>query len=336
MRTVIYKNISGDELIRQSRRIVDQEEFLIPESEIVDWANDSLVLADISPDASRAQIGDGSQFFSEISDAINHLKGTVAFEVSVKNLSDTDADGHALIANAKPVGDCPAICSHNFCDPLSWFFDSIRVTGETLSLDSGTTYASSHVNWIDLTHGRYYGEDWLGGVYDPKIYIDGVEQTSGFTIDYENGKVTFESAPSGSVTADYSYENGSTYYLKPTAGKKLFIEHTEAQFSKNVQINKAVVFEVWGYNPSDLPNKMMYRRIKYKNGKDFMNTANKGHVIPAFSELQNDLIVFPYDYAKVTNLRSSQGLEIRLYIEDHQPYNGELGTVTFYTYEEDE
>jgi hypothetical protein len=241
-----------------------------------------------------------------------------------------------VIAHTKESGDCPAISSHNFCDRLSWFGDSVRVTGETLSLQSGTTYGSSHVNWIDMTHGRYYGEDWLGGVYDPVIYVDGVEQTSGFTIDYAAGTVTFESSPSGAVTADYSYENGSTYYLRPSAGKVLFIEHTEAQFSVDVLINKSVVFEVWGYNPSDIPNKMRYKQIKYKNGKDFMNTANKGHVLPAFSELTKESLVFPYDYAKMTPLLSSQGIEVRVYIQDHQPYNSELGTVTFYTFQEDE
>lgn len=67
-----------------------------------------------------------------------------------------------------------------------------KVTGETLS-GSGTVYQASKANWIaGYPYSQY-----------TKVYVGGVQQTSGFTIDYRNGKVTFTSAPGSAVTADY-------------------------------------------------------------------------------------------------------------------------------------
>lgn len=68
-----------------------------------------------------------------------------------------------------------------------------KVVGETLTLQSGTTYKAAKADWIA---GYPYSAE-------TKIFVGGVQQTTGFTIDYRNGTVTFSSAPGGTVTADY-------------------------------------------------------------------------------------------------------------------------------------
>ena len=37
-----------------------------------------------------------------------------------------------------------------------------------------------------------------------KLYIDGVEQTTGFTVFYPSGQVKFSTVPTGIVTVDYT------------------------------------------------------------------------------------------------------------------------------------
>lgn len=234
----------------------------------------------------------------------------------------------------KPAGTFLTYVSHDWCDPTTWYGNATQVTGGSLSGSGTGPYTSGNSNWIDATNGKIFDETNLS--YPVKIYDNAVLQNSGYTVSYTDGSVTFDSAPTGPVTADYHYENGSVYTLGPASNKILRVEHAEIQFAKNVTMNE-IHWEVWAYNPYDLPNKVMVEKRVYKNAKDVINVANLGQgYIPAFSGLTNDILVFPFKYTRMIDLRSSLGLEMRISIAGDTAFTGEWSTVTFYTAEENE
>ena len=80
-------------------------------------------------------------------------------------------------------------------DPNGWALQN-KVVGETLAVTTaGTTYTAAKANWIA---GYPYSDN-------TKIYVDTVLQTTGFTINYRTGVVTFSPAiaPGAVVKADY-------------------------------------------------------------------------------------------------------------------------------------
>lgn len=263
-------------------------------------------------------------------------------------------DGTPLVIPEPRQGSSAVIVTHNWCDRCTWYGDSVRVTGETL-IDSGDglTFNSAHQHWIDLIHGRMYAEDKVNAPYLPKIYVEGVEMTertpwadSGgdYQIDYEAGKVTFFSSQTGkTITADYSYENGSTFYIRPESGKKLQIEKSEVQFSQDVNMTDTINFQAWAYNPADPPNKVPAQAATvYKHIRDFVDEAEGVYpTVPALGGssgrgLTQQHIVFPFNYKTVKQLYSSIGLEIRIWLSGHQAFGGEFATASFYCVSEDE
>lgn len=241
-----------------------------------------------------------------------------------------------MVAVYKQEGTSGTIISYDWTRKQTWYEKSVRVTGEALTLDSGLVYNSANTYWIDLNHGFLTDEDDIKAPYLPKVYDNGVQlvEDQDFTINYVTGKVTLNQAPAGPVTADYSYATISTFTVAPSPGKVLMIDHTELQFSKNVILNNSSIdFDIYVYNPYDLPNKVLYKKKRYKNIRDIINGANLGQgFIPAVAGLQHDVIVFPFNYVTTQPIDSSVGAEIRVSISDHQPFTGEFATVTFYVH----
>lgn len=235
------------------------------------------------------------------------------------------------------------LVSHWWNDPTTWYEESVRVTGESLTTSDNLTYSSVNTNWIDLVSGKIYQEDTISTPYLVKIYADGVLQTTGFTINYPAGTITFTASQAGkAITADYSYENGSLFTFKPDAGKILMIEHTEVQFSTDTKIPNVIHgdantsgfdFDIYAYNPYDLPNKVAVKQTKYKSEVDIINDANQGQGwIPHFGNLPgtSDILVFPFEYGTLQPLRDSQGLELRVSLKDNVPLLGSFSTLTIY------
>lgn len=255
-------------------------------------------------------------------------------------LSEKTPGGTPLIAVKKADGSGGTKISHDWTDPCTWYKQSTRVTGETLTLDTGLIYDFANQNVIDLTHGRHTDEDDDLAGRELNVYDNGVElvEDTDYTMNYESGKVTLNASPTGPVTADYSYASGSAYIVGPDAGKVFSITRAELQFSKDVIMNGSFVdFEIWVYNPYDLPNKFLYKRKRYKNIKDIINGANLGQgVIPAIDGLTNDVLVFPFDYVTTQDLTYSTGAELRIRINNDTPFSGEWATVTIYYDSHDE
>jgi len=77
----------------------------------------------------------------------------------------------------------------------------ISVFKEPLDTTDNTVYTSIRSPWVESEGAT--------------VYKNGTEITSGFTIDYTNGKVTFDSANSSSdiIEASFVYEETATYSL---------------------------------------------------------------------------------------------------------------------------
>lgn len=253
--------------------------------------------------------------------------------VQLKNV--TKSKSVPKVAIAKRDGDdFIAIVSHEWTDKTTWFSNSTRVTGETLT-QNGLEYTAANDYWIDLTSGNVPSEDDYLPLYAAKIYDNGTEVTSGITIDYALGKVTFDSAPTGPVTADYSYAGDSTWIVQPSAGKIINIEHAELDFTADATVHD-VSFEIWAYDPLDLPNKKMYSRRLYKNIKDVVKIANAIEVIDELGGIGDKIVRAVFDYAEIIELKSSEGTELRIKIEDDVPFSGVFSSCTIYTTIEDE
>jgi hypothetical protein len=240
--------------------------------------------------------------------------------------------------------------THNFCDPTTWYSTSGRSADETLAGDvAGLVYGGARVNWIDMLHGKLFDEDALcadvAHGYAVEVKVDGVVKTprlpfatSGgdYTVNYAAGTVTFASSQLGkTVAATYSYAVNSTWVLAPSDGMLLDVEATEAQFSQNCVLNDTVAFEVWVYNPADLPNKFKYDSTRYKRMTNFIDEALGSYpIIPAIGGAArgtgNEIYGFPFRYGTVRRIRSSVGAELRVRLEADLKFGGEHATATFY------
>lgn len=251
-------------------------------------------------------------------------------------LEKRDNEGKQLMAIEKPAGkDFKAIVSHDFTKKCSWFGDSVSVVGETLSGSGVGPYSAVNSIWIDLTKGYVPREDEIAADYAYKIYDNGVEVTSGITVDCAVGTVVFENAPTGPVTADYHYANGSTWSLVPDAGKVIKLEHAELDFTTDINFEE-VYFEIWAYNPMDLPNKVMVERVTYKGFMDIFKIANEVQTVQAVGEITQPTLRAVFDYASTIDLKSSFGTELRISTKNDAVMSGGFGSITLYTIIEDE
>lgn len=266
-----------------------------------------------------------------------------------------------LVATAGREGSETIWASHNFCDRTSWFGDSVRTT-EVLS-GSGYVFSSSYVNWIDMDHGKVLDEDGIKEDvehgYNIEVIAAGVPKTArepfttsggDYTINYRSGSITFlnNSYNANEVTASFSYEGGSTFYLKPDSGKALDIEEAEAQFSKDIVLTDTIVFGVfgnvevfapqyWQGNGGPFPTgyKVELLRQQYKNVSQLVDEALGSYpVIPPIGGAErgfsNEIYGFPFRYGTIRTIRDSYGLQIRCWLKNHNVLQGERVTVTFY------
>lgn len=261
-----------------------------------------------------------------------------------------DSYGNQMVV-VEPRSDIKTnIFSHNWCDKCSWYQGSVKATNEVLA-DSGNglTFNSDHDFWIDLTHGRLTDEDRLvatseaGSNWIPTVKVNDVEQSSGYTINYESGDVTFSSSQSGNtVKATYWYAGNGDFTVSAAADKIFEILRVEIQFSKNIVLNDTMVFTPMGYAgvfaPQLVPGTYAPTDIiqidypnKYKGPKDYLNESNGSFpVVPAFGGLNNDVLILVWDYLSRTNIVGNYGMRIVLGTENNNAHTGEIATATFY------
>ena len=258
--------------------------------------------------------------------------------IEIKDTKKT-TDGITKVSIYEPEGSSATIVTHNFADKCSWYQHSLAVNADVLQAQPGSEnkiFKGQKTHWIDLTHGRLYDEDNImlesKNKWAIKIYVDNVLQVEGpetYTVDPVKGEVTFKHAQTGTVKADYYYANKSYFAVSPREGKKLSIKAAEVQFGIKSRIQSPFVFEVW--TRGEVPYPVPGTQIVYKNAKDLISACNEGQgFIPQWGDLTEDVIVFPFDYARPKPMYYSQGVEIRVYCRDHQEIPGTYTTATFY------
>lgn len=257
-------------------------------------------------------------------------------------------NGAQRVSIEKPDHASTTLVSHDWCDPCTWYQKSVKIEGETLTFESGKTYASSASKWIDLTHGRMSDEDDVAATYIPKVYDDGQLLTlNDYSINYDLGKVTLSEnyTPNGAITATFYKPTSSEFLLEPTAGKILVLEHAELNVSKDCMVNVPINFEIWVGNPnfnqqqpeSEVnPLRILYKKKRYKNPKDLINAANLGQgEISQWGGLPHPILIFPFNYITLQPLRASQLSQLRIRLDKDQngndvPLTGSWGTCSFY------
>ena len=158
--------------------------------------------------------------------------------------------------------------THDFCDPTTWYTESVRVTDEVATDDGmGTTWSVTHERLIDLRHGRVLDCEALIAEqqelnpgdphgYQVVVKVDGVEaqmrspygNDGNYEVDYHAGKVIFfESQAGKTVIVSYSHANESGWVLAPLPGKVLDVEASKVQFSEDVVLTGSIKFVVEGF-----------------------------------------------------------------------------------------
>jgi hypothetical protein len=226
---------------------------------------------------------------------------------------------------------------------------------DEVAVDSGdhTTYALAHQSVIDVYHGKVTCEDEIIDVNGNRMYV-GVEVNDmpsvekdphtlqgDFTVNYAAGTLTFTQAlqPSDVVKVTYHYARSSKMYIRPLPGKKLGMTAVKVQFSKNVQINDTVIYEVWGQPGTPAP--IIMSRIVYKTFGNFMDDANfVGETMPqiggsSWRGTSDAICTLQWDYKALIPLYSSYNMELRIFLEHDVPYTGTC-YATFFCLSQDE
>jgi len=119
-----------------------------------------------------------------------------------------DSNGKITQVDGSGDIDFTATVTYTGDDPTSVQITyDISVFKEPLDTTDNTVYTSIRSPWLSSEGAT--------------IYKNGSEITSGFTVDYTNGKVTFDSANSSSdvVEASFVYQETVTYSLTWSNGK---------------------------------------------------------------------------------------------------------------------
>jgi hypothetical protein len=229
-----------------------------------------------------------------------------------------------------------------------------------------------HTNIIDVYHGKLWEEEQMtqhrvsvevdqGSGWVSVNEEDPHTQVGDYVVDYTNGTIDFRPTVSGisAVRASYSAAGSSVYTVAPTAGKKLLIKSAEVQFSVDTHMADTVIFELYGYTAAFAPHmvddvspnyvttfpstfKLPLKKTMYKSMTQFYDESNGSYpLIPAIGAghwrgMDEEIVVFPWDYAAAIPLLSSAGMEIRIYLEHDDPFVGNYATATLYCLSEDE
>ena len=315
------------------------------------WMNNSGLLTAIA--TGLAVVNNGTVDITEVSSAINYLKN---FSSSISSTGNPIVEPGLYTG---PLGSRGmSLVTPDLGDRTTWYQKSVQVTNEILA-DSGNglTFTSTNPHWVNIyslkltyTYKQIPKRDGTFGKHADwaiTVKVDNVAVTSGFTINYAAGTITFDSSKAGStVTATYWHNNGITHpsewLLVPLAGKKFIVEHCELQFSVGMQVNDSVRFEIWaGANLATygaFPDYLFdagygQMRAEYRNANDMINAANLGQgTIAKFGNLTKEVIVMPFNYLQAFSLPSSLGCVFRIYLTQDIPYGDtDIATTTFYT-----
>lgn len=341
MSTIKYiKNEQTESDTYLGKSIAAGEYYLIPPVDEIKFANDAKILEHIATyKVVVASSDDELNDIGDIAKAINYLKNIE------ESMPRSEGQGNLMVEVHKLEGASFARATHDFCNKCTWFPNSVLITDEVGTTSDDLTYSFTGPHFIDVINGIINRQDLH---QDKKITvkIDDVEVTSGFTIDHKQADVIFDSVQTGStIKCTYWYPTNSQWSVEPTSGKMLIIEHSEVQFSEDVEMNVPVKFEIWISNPyfavpghpyEGMP-KIPYEKVQYNSIRDIINESNLGTgYIPQVGDLPGNVLVFPFNYVTQKQLLSSYGAELVVSTIGDVELAGGYGTATFYLVSKDE
>jgi hypothetical protein len=264
--------------------------------------------------------------------------------INIINAS-TNEFGHVQIDPQPRHGTSITLITHNFADKCGWYEKSVEVVDE-IAADSGDqlTYNLANDFIVDVQHGRVTFENDVDTKYHIDVRVNDVAKTldTDFTVDYDAGSITFNSALSGPDVVKVTYwyvdnvAGNSIFTLQPAAGKILVMLGAELQFSEDVQTNLPNLhFTTYMY--VDPYGVIAVKDTVYKNVKDLVNESNNGSwIIDPIADITKKVRVFPFNYPSSKDIKSSSQMRVEAWIEGTDPIknttNGalELATGTFY------
>lgn len=356
---ISIKNNTGETKTYEGQEILPGAYYIIEAMEELGWKNNSDLLKDIA--LGKAIVSDGQRDITDINEAINFLKSLL--QSVVLNERKT-TDQIPMFSLHKSYRDSSrSFTTPDYSNPLTWYFDVTKVTGEVLTRVDSVTYQSSRlvpewnhywIKWERIPNNARMDYPFL----KVKVYRNSVLLPSGYLIDYTNGKLVFLSPQdSGDViSVDYCYGKSADFELSSIAGKRLLVDYVEVQFSVGCQFNEEspIVFEAV-YNGPALPENSLYvgfpgypantdlvlKQYSYFDADDFLNEATGVQVGEPFGRLLNKYCILPWNYLTghtllspgniLTDLGRGEFNKFRVRkIGNKIVQNCELATCTFY------
>jgi hypothetical protein len=263
---------------------------------------------------------------------------------------------HGTVEQTPLEGRRYDVYTTDFTKKETWYQDSARVTGETLT-DSGnhTTYTSLVSRfWIDVMHGKIFRERDYRETYAPVVKVDNVAKTehpagttSGdYSVNYTTGAVTFKTALVGTevVTADYSYARTSLFKAAAPTGYVWTSNVVKVMYSKDMGMKDTIIFQLWGnigagMQPLSSPE-------YYQTLDDLKKDASRSEREATADTSAGDTWRMPtqprctlfYDYSgrAATSLQGAYAMEIRCWLENDIPFVGEMGCASFFGRKDEE
>lgn len=287
--------------------------------------------------------------------------------VSIQNLF-TDGDNRLEVAPVPPVGLTErTLVSHNFCDPCTWYTESARTIETAVDSGDGFTFNLTNPNVIDMYHGRTYDEYHVRRAepheYAVVVRVNGVEQTmreaftsSGgdYEVNYESGRIIFFQNQSGNtVEVEYSYAQGSSWWLIPSPGHRCDIQYSEAQFSSDLEMESSIAVVLEGFVEAFAPSQAVSNGGPVPNGtqieldrwpyqtidniiEEAVTAQPRIASIGTNARASTERQVFPFQYSASQAIRASLGMRIGTQLGSDTPWSGTRASITFYCLERPE
>lgn len=285
------------------------------------------------------------------------VQGSSAAVVDAKKSVSIDAVGEdakyplSVVQNVLKGRD-RHFSTHDFCDPTTWYSESLRVTDEVASEVDGTTFQLAHTNVIDMTHGKVYKEDTVAYNRAPThqfsvvVKVNDVEKTmdtpfgtlgdGDYSVNYADGKILFNDSQTGNtVKVSYSYATTSLFKVIPPSGKVLEIVKNVATVSVPMAFKDNFVFSL-------VRDGTIMGQTVYKSWNNALQ-----EVFDISEQIPDDLAgstprsfdgprrFMSFAYLAARELRSSDLAEFWIYLENDVPFEGHL-SMAFKALVEDE